>query len=965
MRFTWRSPQTKRSGFRLLTVLYILSGLSVLHGSVYAEPSNPVFECKDLLLLFTRGSGQNPDSQFLDFPFEKDFQKAEKESAAFFNQFKTHLDVEYPHVTYKPVSIHDFPGKYDPVGYKAVGVGIFTDPDNLANSEVSMIPGDYRESVEHGVAETVGYLKDQINSCPSQSIVVGGYSQGAQVMGDALAQLSPLERSRILGVSFVGDPKFIAAHGDSLVNPFDKAISYPWRRGDVTNHDQGMLEPRIPYVPEDIEKRTASYCYRVDIICSGWSGVNKDYRQAHSSYAAEPTRNNVNELMQWAAPTLAQAERAAGGLGTIMGGNQSPEETNKPKDVMLLLNDDAMANALYSFRYDTDLVLSGISSVYPNVNYAAKGFGETDDGETYIPRVDNIQSFMPYTGYNVNNPSFSTSNLYNAFASRYPFGNQAMGNGDWADPHVVAVEKSAFASGWRPEAEKHIVLVTDRPPKTTYSFNLCNGTVRSWMHVPETNGYIACYINGGVFDIWPKVQHSEFCATVYLAITNDQCKNPITKPGNIQMTTRTLNDAIIAAQSQHIAVDVVIPNKITNQYFPQLVPKMANDLEYLAKATGGIFINYNQRDKFDKAAYSDMMYQVLSHKPKDITIAYKEALETKDGFKSGQVLGARINQPVILDASQSNARFSAYNWDFNNDGQWDETSPGPVVEHVFDTPQTSFVRIAGLIDSGVIETETHLAVNVTQADPPQPPTLPAVPDVSAKANSDGSITLSWQSDEQGTLVVTDPDSGLPLVSADLTEGALTLSAGSGLTSLGTRVVTDGGSSQPTLVQVEPLLPPLVVTNDPGPEGQTPADPPQVQGPEEETPSAEEATNDTVASPQEPDPTICYKLQQCVDESTQAGQFVLETPFVNQSTISAPQPAIATPQDTIIANQPEISANGSKPQVKGTNTTREIANNEETTSSSRANKPYLLWIFVLIAFLISVVLYRRLAAKYRL
>lgn len=150
-------------------------------------------ECKDVALVFLRGSGQNKDHLYTDSVLDgRTFGQLEKESYDFFNQNRHYINNNYPHISYKAVSVHDFPSKYNPVGYAAVPVGIGPDGriGNTANAEVSWLPGDYRDSVQNGIEETTGYLKDQIQACPNQYYIVGGYSQGAQVMGESLFRLS-------------------------------------------------------------------------------------------------------------------------------------------------------------------------------------------------------------------------------------------------------------------------------------------------------------------------------------------------------------------------------------------------------------------------------------------------------------------------------------------------------------------------------------------------------------------------------------------------------------------------------------------------------------------------------------------------------------------------------------------------------------------------------------------------------
>ena len=907
-----RLERTKASLLVLLLLSSLFFGFIDTHRVFAGLKAPDSTECVDIVLVFTRGSGQNQSHELIDDPLNHDFSDLEPESYAFFNGFKEHLSRDYPHIDYKAVSIHNFPDKYDLEGYKAAPVGL----EHLANSsnaDISAIPGEYRESVEHGINETVGYLEDQISSCPNQSLIVGGYSQGAQVMGESLFRLTSQERAKILGVGFFGDPKYIGAKGDSAISPFDESVSYPWRRGDATNKDTGMLDPRVPYVPDDMATKTASYCFKVDLVCAGWTGFRGIQDTAHASYGAEPMRNTVNELMQWAAPVLGQTERGQGGFDTTTDDTSLPPPDEKKRNVMFLLNDDSLSKALYEFRYDTDIVMSPISQRFPNTYYAAKGFGEGDEDGTVLPRVNNIQSFLPYFGYNPAKPMDTTSNLYNSFAARYPFGQPYTTGGDFADPHGLAVERAAFDGGWQADAEKHIVLITDRAPKTSYSYNICHATVRSWLQIPNTDGNSACFINAGKTDIWPKVQHPEMCETVYKAVLQEQCKNPVAQPTRTHFNTRTLDDAIIVAQTQHIAVDVVIPYKVTNQYDPTVITRMQADLEYLAKATGGNFIYYNQREQFDRATYTDMMLRIFGHKPKDIVLGYKEALNGRGTFNQDHVLGSHTNQPVILDASQgTNVKYTAYKWDYNSDGIWDETSPGPVTEHTFDMPQKGFVRVAAVNEADQTVAETHLAVDISPGDPPVTPAPPAIPTVIAQAQADESIQLTWQSSEEGRLVIFDPTDHVYIADVPLKGGILTIPPGAyNSTTLEIRTLNDLTASEAQIITILPIqpipidTPPEIVEQPPEPQpdniGQPPVqqtDPTPLQGSDSNTPPVETSTDPTPPSQtnsnQEiatlPDPTLCYKLQQCLPESVPEHQQLM--PIVQNVPAASPLVAVA-------------------------------------------------------------------------
>jgi hypothetical protein len=152
-------------------------------------------------------------------------------------------------------------------------------------SWTGFLGGEYRASVATGVAELTSYLRERAAACPDERFVVGGYSQGAQVVGEGLFASSSAVRDRIAFVALFSDPKLFLPEGEGAFPPACRGEESPWRRGGVSCWtDNGILEPRRPYVPDDIDDRTGSWCDRNDGICNGnlldW-GLHDD----HAEYA--------------------------------------------------------------------------------------------------------------------------------------------------------------------------------------------------------------------------------------------------------------------------------------------------------------------------------------------------------------------------------------------------------------------------------------------------------------------------------------------------------------------------------------------------------------------------------------------------------------------------------------------------------------------------------------------------------
>lgn len=140
-------------------------------------------------------------------------------------------------------------------------------------------PGGYGDSVTVGTNELIAHLNDRVSRCPQESIVVGGYSQGADVVGWALQRtgygsLNQTTRNHIGYVALYGDPKF---------NPGSLAQRQQWQRpwwvrgddpgfryrGSSPVSDEGILGYRDAYVPPEFNGRFGSWCAYRDGVCTG------------------------------------------------------------------------------------------------------------------------------------------------------------------------------------------------------------------------------------------------------------------------------------------------------------------------------------------------------------------------------------------------------------------------------------------------------------------------------------------------------------------------------------------------------------------------------------------------------------------------------------------------------------------------------------------------------------------------
>lgn len=172
----------------------------------------------------------------------------------------------------------------DSDAYPAVG----GPPYKMAWQQVS---GKYGGSVEKGTNELVNHLNYRVMKCPkaNETFVLGGYSQGADVVGWALERigkpggwsLSQQARNQIGYVALYGDPKFYTGSGDGncAVNNTPPSWVKTWLWCDdissvlspASAYSEGVLTAlgyRDPYIPKEFEGRVGSWCDYKDFVCT-------------------------------------------------------------------------------------------------------------------------------------------------------------------------------------------------------------------------------------------------------------------------------------------------------------------------------------------------------------------------------------------------------------------------------------------------------------------------------------------------------------------------------------------------------------------------------------------------------------------------------------------------------------------------------------------------------------------------
>lgn len=257
--------------------------------------------CATVEAIFARGSGQTI---------------GEGESKRFFEQIQSR--VKSP-LSYNPYELGSTKDGIDGFQYPAEkvdgwrsGVGV----DAWVSSGGAFVYGD---SVNEGVDELDRYIEKRIAKCGANTkFILGGYSQGAQVIGETYVEkLTNSERDKVVFNVLLGDPKLYLPEGE---RPFlgtapactGKYTKSEWRRDvPVCETDGGSLGARKPYLPTSFASSTGLWCADADFVCGSrkvfWdndghgtyknegAGIDKGVREAierlHSILPAESGDN--------------------------------------------------------------------------------------------------------------------------------------------------------------------------------------------------------------------------------------------------------------------------------------------------------------------------------------------------------------------------------------------------------------------------------------------------------------------------------------------------------------------------------------------------------------------------------------------------------------------------------------------------------------------------------------------------
>lgn len=239
-----------------LTIFSLIIAVLILTQAHTSYAASIDKDCSTVEILFARGSGQ-------------DVNQEKAEAVTFFDQISERLRSS----TLPPPMKYEL-GTESYGGYQYPAIALNND-QFYSNAIGAAVSGgaafEYGDSVKQGVGELQSYLSQRYTKCKSAGTkyILGGYSQGAQVIGQALPGIPQEVRDQIVFVGLFGDPKLHYPEGEGWNPPACQGKGYSlWRRAASNcDLDNGSLGSRKPYLPDDMKNKTGLWCYAHDYIC--------------------------------------------------------------------------------------------------------------------------------------------------------------------------------------------------------------------------------------------------------------------------------------------------------------------------------------------------------------------------------------------------------------------------------------------------------------------------------------------------------------------------------------------------------------------------------------------------------------------------------------------------------------------------------------------------------------------------
>lgn len=518
--------------------------------------------------------------------------------------------------------------------YPAVNVSSWWN-GNIIGAKVSGgYANDYGKSVDAGVGELYTYLTQRNQKCPDEYIILGGYSQGAQVIGQTLPKLSSVVQQRIIFSALFGDPKLYLPEGmahDGQKNPpacQGKELS-SWRRyvGDCHVYE-GSLGYRTPYVPDVLSRISGTWCLEEDAVCGTSGNIFKN--DGHGKYFTEP-----GSIDSAAWEIAARLKAKLGGSG-------------------VRIDDNPGTGMGQSAGQDVVFVLDTTGSMQPTIE-ATKRF--IRESTAKIRAMNGRVGLVVYRDAGDTYTAEMVSDL----------------KSDPSDMLTKLDAVDALDGGDTPEAALHALMTAFNKVKWR------NGANKSAIVLSDAGYHSPDMVDGTTLD---------------------------------DVVQRSL-------EIDPVNVYAVVPAAVAAEY-----ADLANRTSGQVVVDSGDTVN----------ALSTTLAKVAARPTPSLML--KEYI-------------AEPNESIVFDASATtvtNLNLTTYEWDFNGDGVFDQTTDVPVVDHAYIQPFDGFMQLRVSADNSTVASVSAVVKIGTY----QPPVRPAAArEFAIKSSSTTTASLGWSGRSEG------------------------------------------------------------------------------------------------------------------------------------------------------------------------------------------------------------------------
>ena len=329
-------------------------------------------------------------------------------------------------------------GNYNGASYPAAEIG-FSNLGAIATTLNAIIPWEifsgFNRSVSIGVTELLGRIETVSKSCPNTKFVLGGYSQGAMVLGRAFEKL---DSEKIIFAATFGDPNLYLPEGEGINPPACRNESFSNYRIYAPNchTNEGLLGKRNPYETKNLTGKVGLFCNSHDVMCTKKLDLD-DPIGDHVSYTSKGIYDRAAKyILQKIAETFPEKIKSA------------EVETVAPlhaRDTVFLIDTTgSMKNSIENYKKEAKKLAE--NTVKNGGRIALYEYRDLkSDGKELVPRE--LCNF---------------SCAYEEFIN-YLDNLQTSGGGDTPESVLSASLGVMNRLSWQKSATKSIVLLTDAP----------------------------------------------------------------------------------------------------------------------------------------------------------------------------------------------------------------------------------------------------------------------------------------------------------------------------------------------------------------------------------------------------------------------------------------------------------------------------------------------------------------------